>query len=136
MKLQIHYTEFFKTRNCLPQHKDLIQFENDIIELIKSVTFRKSHNKFQNTLRNHINSIKNSRNMFIFASKTRHIYETDKDAYLKLLNDNITKTYWKSNNAVYSNINKETKQIANDYEISDRINCPGKDDAFISLKKH
>ena len=39
----------FKTRNCLPQHKDLIQFENDITELIKSVTFRKLHNKFQNT---------------------------------------------------------------------------------------
>ena len=40
------------------------------------------------------------------------------------------------NQSVYSNINKETKQIANDYEISDRIDCPGKDDAFISLKKH
>ena len=38
----------FKTRNCLPQHKDLIQFENDITELIKSVTFRKLYNKFQN----------------------------------------------------------------------------------------
>ena len=40
----------FKTRNCLPQHKDLIQFESDIIELMKSVTFRKLHNKFQNIL--------------------------------------------------------------------------------------
>ena len=39
----------FKTRNCPSQHKDLIQFENDITELIKSVTFRKLHNKFQNT---------------------------------------------------------------------------------------
>ena len=46
------------------------------------------------------------------------------------------KTYWKSNNTVYSKINKETKQIANDYKISDRIDCLGKDDAFISLKKH
>ena len=136
MKLQIHYTVFFKTRNCPPQHKDLIQFENDIIELIKSVTFRKLHNKFQNTLRNDLNSINKCRNMFIFASKTRNIYETDKDTYLKLLNDNITKTYWKSNNTVYRKINKETKQIANDYEISNRIDCLGKDYAFISLKKH
>ena len=39
----------FKTRNCPPQHKDLIQIENNITELIKSVTFRKLHNKFQNT---------------------------------------------------------------------------------------
>ena len=136
MKLQIHYTVFFKTRNCPPQHKDLIQFENDIIELIKSVTFRKLHNKFQNTLRNDLNSINKCRNMFIFASKTRNIYETDKDTYLKSLNDNITKTYWKSNNTVCSKIYKKAKQIANDYEISNRIDCLGKDDAFISLKKH
>ena len=40
----------YKTRNCPPQHKDLMQFENDITELIKNVTFRKLHNKFQNTL--------------------------------------------------------------------------------------
>ena len=67
----------FKTRNCPLQHKDLIQFENDIIELINSVTFRRLHNKFQNTLRNDINSIKKSRNMFIFANKTQNIYKTD-----------------------------------------------------------
>ena len=71
----------FKSRNCPPQHKYLIQFENDIIELIKSVTFRKLHNKFQNTLQNGINSLKKSRNMFIFADKTRNIHETDKVRY-------------------------------------------------------
>ena len=126
----------FKTRSCPPQHRDLIQFENDIIELIKRVTFRKLHNKFQNALRNDINSIKKSRNMFIFADKTRNICETDKDMYLKLLNDNITETYRTSSNAVYSKINKEAKQIANDFTIADRKDCLGKVDAFISLKDH
>ena len=67
----------YKTRDCPPQHKDLIQFENDIIELIKSVTFRKLLHKFQNTLQNDINSIKKSKNMLIFADKTRNIYEAD-----------------------------------------------------------
>ena len=126
----------FKTRDCPPQHKDLIQFEHDIIELIKSVTFRKLHNKFQNTLRNDINSIKKSKNMFMFADKTRNIYEGDKDTYLKLLNDNITNIYRKSKNTVYGKINKEAKQIANDYKIADRIDCLEKEkiDAFISLK--
>ena len=72
--------------------------------------------------------------MFIFANKTRNIYETDKGTYLKFLND-ITKTYRKSNNTVYSKINK-AKQIANDYEIADRMDCLRKVDAFISLKDH
>ena len=53
--------------------------------------------------------------MFIFADKTRNISKTDKDIDLKLLNDNITKTYRKSNNMVYGKINKEAKPIANDY---------------------
>ena len=35
---------------------------------------------------------------------------------------------------VYSKINKEAKQIANDYEIADRIDCLGKVDAFTPLK--
>ena len=55
---------------------------------------------------------------------------------LKLLNDHITKTYRKSNNTVYSKINKEAKQTGNDYKIADRIDCLEKVDAFISLKDH
>ena len=100
----LHFT--FKTINCPPQHKDLIQFENNIIELIESFTFRKFHNKNQNTFQKDINFIKMFRNLFIFASKTQNIYETDKGVYLKLLNDNITKTYRKLNNTVYKKINK------------------------------
>ena len=72
--------------------------------------------------------------MSIFADKTQNIYETDKDAYLKLLNDNITKTYRKSNNTVYSKINKDAKQIANDYEIAVKIDCLGRADVFISKR--
>ena len=86
---QLHH--IFKSRNCPPKHQGQIQFENDFIEFIKSVTFSKLHIKFQYTFQNDINSIK-SRNRFLFANKTRNIYEADKDTYLKLLNDNITKT--------------------------------------------
>ena len=74
--------------------------------------------------------------MFIFANKTWNIYGVDKDTYLKLLNDNITKTYRKSNNTVYSKICKEAKHIANNYKIADRIDCVEKVDAFILLKDH
>ena len=86
-------------------------------------------------MQNDIDSIKKSRNMFIFANNTRNIYKTDKSTDQKMLN-NIAKTYRKSNNTVYSKINKETKQIAIDYEIADRIDCLGKVDVFISLKDY
>ena len=57
----LHYV--FKSRKCPPQHKDLIAFENDLLKLIKTVTFRKVRNKFQDDLRKDIMSIKKSKNI-------------------------------------------------------------------------
>ena len=67
-----------------------MQFENDLLELIKSVKFKKvKKTKF---LGKDITSIKKSKNVFIFADKTRNIYDADKNTYKKLLTDNISKT--------------------------------------------
>ena len=83
---------FFKSRKCPPQHEDLMQFENDLLELIKSIKFKKVKNKFLDQLHEDITSIKKSKNVFIFADKTRNIYDADKNTYKKLLTDNISKT--------------------------------------------
>ena len=88
----------FKSRKCPPQHKDLIQFENDLLELIKSVKLK---NQFLDQLHKDISSIKKSKNVFIFADKTRNIYEADKNTYKKLLTDNISKTYEKKRSIIY-----------------------------------
>ena len=53
----------FKSRKCPPQHKDLIQFENDLLELIKSVKFNKGQNKFLDQLYKDISSIKKSKDV-------------------------------------------------------------------------
>ena len=82
----------FKSSKCPAQHKDLIQFENDLLELIKSVKFKKVKNQFLAQLHKDKSSIKKSKNVFIFADKTRNIYETDKCTYKKLLTDNISIT--------------------------------------------
>ena len=83
-----------------------------------------------------IKSIRKSNNVFIFADKTRNLYETSKENYNKLLTENISKTYRKTNNKIYSNINKEAKAIANSYEIAERVDCLPMTDAFITLKDH
>ena len=67
----------FKSRKCPPQHQDLMQFENDLLELIKSVKFKKVKQKFLDQLHKDITSIKKSKNVFIFADKTRNIHETE-----------------------------------------------------------
>ena len=59
--------------------------------------------------------------MFVFADKTRNIYEMEKSHYEKLLTDNITKSCKQSNNNVYNSINLEVKHIAKKLEIADRV---------------
>ena len=130
----LHYV--FRSRKCPPQHKDLIAFENDFLKLIKSVTFRKVRNKFQDDLRKDIISIKKSKNIYIFADKTNNLYETDISGYNKLLTESISKTYRKTNNKAYNSINKEAKAIAEGFEIGDRVDCLAKTNAFITLKDH
>ena len=49
---------------------------------------------------------------FVFADKTRNIYETSLDTYNKLLQDNITKTYKRGSEDNISEINNELKHIA------------------------
>ena len=44
-------------------------------------------------MKSDIESIKKSKNIYIFADKTNNIYETDIKNYNKLIIDNISKTY-------------------------------------------
>ena len=103
---------------------------------MKKVSFHNVHNAFQEKLRNDIKSIRESPYAFIPADKTRNLYEMDKSAYDKLLMDNITKTYRKTDNNVYNEINREAKQIASGFNIADRVECLAKTNAFITLKDH
>ena len=59
-----------------------------------------------------IDSIKRSKNSYIFVDKTNNLYETDVKKYNKLLINNISKTYKKSDSAVFNKINREAKSIA------------------------
>ena len=61
--------------------------------MISKVQFRRVNNDFQKRLRNDIRSIHSSKKVFVFADKTRNIYEMEKSHYEKLLTDNITKSY-------------------------------------------
>ena len=130
----MHYV--FKSRKRPPQDKALIAFENDLLKLIKSVTFRKVRNKLQDGLRKDVISIKKSRNIYIFANKTNNLYETDINSYNKLLTENIPKTYRKTNDKAYNSFNKKAKAIAVEFEIGDRVDCLAKTNAFITLKDH
>ena len=126
----------FKSRKCPPQHPDLINFENDLLDMIKNVSFKAVRNNFQDKLRKETSSIKESDKAYIFADKTRNLYQLDKNTYDKLYTENITKSYKKSNSNAYNKINIQAKKIATDLNIADRVECMAQKEAFITLKDH
>ena len=72
--------------------------------------------------------------MFVFADKTRNIYETTLETYNKLLHDNITKTYKRRSEDNISEIHSELKHIADNHSIGDRIECMKKRKLLFLLK--
>ena len=74
--------------------------------------------------------------LFIPADKSNYLYKVSKDTYSKLLQDNITKSYKKSNVSVINNINKEAKVIAAELKLDDRIEQFNQREAFVTLKDH
>ena len=70
---------------------------------------------------NDLKKVNSSPNIFVFAVKTRNIYETSLDTYNKLMHDNITKTYKHGSESTIWQIDDELKHISNNLEIGDRI---------------
>ena len=85
-------TYALKSLNCPNQVKELIQLENDLLDIIKSLTFRKRRSHFQNRLKDDINTIHNTDTTLTFADKPSNLYKLKKEQYQKMLNDSITTT--------------------------------------------
>ena len=83
----------FKTRKWPPQHKGLMEFEDDLQEMISNAQFRRVNNDFKNGIKNDIWSIQSSKKVFVYADKTRNMYDMEKSHYEKFLTVNITETY-------------------------------------------
>ena len=84
---------------------DLIAFADDLVKLVRNVTFKPISNNSQDEMKADIDSIKRSQNIYIFADKTNNLNETDVKNYNKLLINNISKTYKKSDSVILNKIN-------------------------------
>ena len=84
---------------------DLIAFADDLVKLVRNVTFKPISNNSQDEMKADIDSIKRSQNIYIFADETNNLNETDVKNYNKLLINNISKTYKKSDSVIFNKIN-------------------------------
>ena len=77
-------------------------------------------------LKKNNSEMKQSKNVFVFADKTNNIYEVPASRYQKLLNDNITTAYKKTDNAVVRKVDLEAKVIAKSFNVANRVECYAK----------
>ena len=125
-----------KSKHSAPPVTDLKPFEEDVAKIIKNIKLRNVNSNFIKTLEKDKRKIKASKNVLIFADKSRNIYKMDAPTYNKLLTENVTKTYKHAQDHIMKEINHELKSIADNLNISNRIDPMNETPAFISLKDH
>ena len=118
------------------QVKELIPFENDLIEILRNIKFRRVRNNFQKKLKDDINQVRASNKTMTFADKTSNMYRLNKDEYDKLINNSITSTYKKANKNISKQVNKAGKTILKNKEVIKRMEINTEANCFITLKDH
>ena len=78
--------------------------------------------------------IKGDSKIFVPADKSRNIYKMDSETYEKLLHENITKTYKKTDKKRLRVINVDAKKIAKDLELEDGIEKMQESECYITVK--
>ena len=62
-----------KTLKCPKQVKELVLFENDLIDMLKVIKFRKVKNQFLTKLKNNITQLSNPKNTNICRQDIEHV---------------------------------------------------------------
>ena len=71
----------FKTVKCPSSVKELTPFENNMMEMIKNLEFKRVHNESQPIFNKDVREIHRSNNLLISADKSGNIYRINKTRY-------------------------------------------------------
>ena len=110
--------------------KDLIAFEEGMIDLVHQISFCKVKSSFQRTLNEDLETMKSSKR----KKHAYNMYKLTKDEYNHLLNNAVIATYKKARRAIEDIINKEGIEYAKRADIFDRMEISGTSNCFITLK--
>ena len=128
----------FNTRKTPPPSDELKAFEEQLTSIIQKVEFEHHPpcGKFQKELNSDIREIRKNNNLYVKADKTSNHYQVKSSEYRKLLMKNVHKTYKSAQKDVVHKITEKAKEIAEEIELSDRIETTAEKEPFITLKDH
>ena len=71
-----------RSNKCPPQLKELIPFEDDLVDLVKNIKFRKIRNNFQMKLHEDLKKARSTKKKTLtFADKTSNRYRLEREEY-------------------------------------------------------
>ena len=86
-------------RDASSQHEGFIAFEADLYEMAHSIQFKKAQNSFLSKLSKDARNINASTSLLIPADKTTNHYKVKTVDYHKLLQDNVSAMYKKTDSS-------------------------------------
>ena len=116
--------------------KELVPFENYMMDMMRNLEFKRVNNAFQSNLRNDIGQIRRSNNLLISEDKSRNIDQVSKASYERMMHESVTKTYKKCNTNKSNSINFKAKQIASKLKIDDRVQKLDENEVYVTIKDH
>ena len=126
----------FRTPNTPPITPDLTRFEDDMYTLMRKIEFTDGKSTFQHQLDAEIKKLRKPGKVVVPADKTTNLYLLDADKYEKLVTDNVTQNYRKSDSGRKDDINLGSAAIARSLDLVDRVQAFTEKNCFITLKDH
>ena len=126
----------FKSTNPAPHVKELKEFEDKFMSLVKGIKFGKQLNHFQQKLREDVKKIKQENRVHIKGDKSNNYYKMESKEYKKLVEKEIHKEYRKATTQEVKNIETNHKDIVKELELEDRVFETTKNQCFATLKDH
>ena len=126
----------FKSLTPTPYVKELKNFEEGLVSLVKDIQFENRHNTFQNKLEKDIKEIKKEKRIFVAGDKSTNFHKMTPQMYNQLLDKSIQKEYKKAPLRTVKNIEKSHSDIVTSLELQDRVFRTTERQPFITVKDH
>ena len=135
---QSNETFGLKSLQSAPECKQLVGFENDLINVIYNLEFKPNNtlSKFQKQLSRDVSNINSSQDIFVPADKTPNVYKVSKQRYEELLLKNVTAHYTKDRHDTATHVNKEASVLCEKLNIANRVEVMSQQQCYLTIKDH
>ena len=117
-----------------PSYKPLREFQQGMVELIKSIKFNNNSNEHLERMKKDIAKISKEKRVYVSADKTSNLYLVKPNRYRELLQKSVHKEYKKSCDDNVLSDEKADLKMAKKLNIADRVHRTAKRDSFVTVK--